>query len=77
MRFVSASVFLVKALTRGTTIAEIAMAETPISGDLAAAAAKPEFREMTRVAPPTVSRPERIPAIAPVLVIFLENRPQM
>ena len=56
---------------------ETAIAETPISGDLAAAAEKPEFREMIRVAPPTVIRPERIPAKAPALVIFLENRPQM
>ena len=49
---------------------ETAIAETPISGDLAAAAEKPEFREMIRVAPPTVIRPERIPAKAPALVIF-------
>ena len=41
---------------------EMAMAATPISGDFAAAAEKPEFREMTSVAPPTVTRPERIPA---------------
>ena len=56
---------------------EIAMAQTPISGDLAAAAEKPEFREITRVAPPTVIRPERIPAKAPIFVILFENRPQM
>ena len=56
---------------------EIAIAHTPISGDFAAAALKPEVREITSVAPPTVTRPEIIPAIAPILVIFLEKSPQM
>ena len=56
---------------------EIAMAATPISGDLDAATLKLEVREMTRVAPPTVSNPERIPANAPILVIFFEKSPQM
>ena len=69
--------FWVRKLTKGTIIRETAIAATPISGDLAAAAEKPDCREMTSVAPPTVSKPDRIPAKAPALVIFLENRPQM
>ena len=56
---------------------EIAIAQTPISGDFAAAAEKPDFSVITSVAPPTVIRPEMIPAKAPAFVIFLENRPQM
>ena len=52
---------------------EIAIAETPISGDLAAAAGKPEFKEMIRVALSTVIRPERIPAKAPALVVIYES----
>ena len=50
------------------------MAATPISGDLAAAAEKPSFSEITSVAPLTVRSPERMPANAPLLVILLENR---
>ena len=67
----------VNALTSGTATKETAMAATPISGDLAAAAENPDSREITSVAPPTVTRPESIPATAPVFVIFLENSPQM
>ena len=37
-------------LTTGTTIIEIAIAHTPISGDFDAAVLKPEVREITRVA---------------------------
>ena len=64
-------------LTTGTTIKEIAIAATPISGDLEAATEKPDCNEITKVAPPTVTKPEIIPAYAPILVIFLENKPQM
>ena len=77
MRSDSAFLFFVKALTRGTIIIETAIAVTPISGDFAAAAENPDCREITNVAPPTVIRPERTPANAPVFVIFFENNPQM
>ena len=63
-------------LTMGTITIEIAIAITPISGDFAAAALKPDLSEITRVAPPTVRSPEMIPENAPSFVIFLENRPQ-
>ena len=68
---------LVNALTKGTTIIETAIAETPISGDFAAAAPKPELSEITKVAIPTVKRPANIPAYAPAFVIFFEKRPQI
>ena len=68
---------MVNVLTKGTTAREMAMAQTPISGDLAAAAEKPECKEIKRVALPTVIKPERIPEKAPTLVIFLEKSPQM
>ena len=69
--------FLVSKLTTGTIIEEIAIAATPISGDFEAATLKLEVREITSVAPPTTTRPEMIPARAPILVIFLEKSPQM
>ena len=56
---------------------EIAIAATPISGDFAAAASNPDVSVITRVAPPTVTKPEIIPAYAPIFVIFLEKSPQM
>ena len=61
----------------GTIAKEIAIAATPISGALAAAALKFDVREMTRVEPPTVTNPERIPAKAPIFVILFEKSPQM
>ena len=61
----------------GTVTKETAMAATPISGDLAAAAEKLDVSEITSVAPPTVRSPEIIPAIAPIFVIFFEKSPQM
>ena len=60
MRF--SSLFLVNALTKGTITIETAIAETPISGDLAAAAENPAFSEITSVEMPTTKSPERIPA---------------
>ena len=69
------AVFFVKRLTTGTTTIEIAIAQTPISGDFAAAALKPDVSVMQSVAPPTVRRPDRMPAIAPILVILFEKRP--
>ena len=63
-------------LTRGTITIDIAIAATPISGDFEAATLKPEVSEITRVAPPTVTSPEIIPANAPILVIFFEKSPQ-
>ena len=41
---------------------EIAIAVTPISGDLAAATEKLSVTVITSVAPPSVRRPETIPA---------------
>ena len=73
----SVSLFLVKALTSGTAIKESAMAATPISGDLAAAAEKPELIEITSVEMLTVRKPARIPAYAPIFVMRLEKRPKM
>ena len=52
---------------------EIAIAATPISGDFAAAALKPKFIEITSVAPPTVNKPDKTPANAPIFVILLET----
>ena len=69
--------FFVSKLTTGTTIKDIAIAQTPISGDLEAATLKLDVSDITRVAPPTVKRPEMIPAYAPIFVIFFENNPQM
>ena len=77
MRSLSVAFLLVIMLTTGTTIIEIAIAHTPISGDFDAAELKPEVMEITRVAPPTVIRPDIMPAKAPILVIFFENKPQM
>ena len=71
------SLTFVNALTSGTTTSEIAIAATPISGDFAAAAGNPELSEMTSVEMPTVRRPERMPAYAPIFVIFFEKRPQI
>ena len=45
--------------------------------DFAAAAANPESRVMTRVVIPTVNNPATMPEQAPILVIFLENIPQI
>lgn len=73
----SASLFFVNALTSGTITRDAAIAATPISGDLDAAAENPEFKEITRVEIPTTRSPDIIPAYAPVFVIFLEKRPQM
>ena len=77
MRLLSSLLFLVRALTSGTIISEIAIADTPISGDLAAAEEKPLFKEITKLEMPTVKSPEMIPENAPILVIFFENKPQM
>ena len=66
----------VSKLTTGTATKETAIAITPISGDLDEAALKLDVSEITSVAPPTVARPEIIPAYAPILVIFFENNPQ-
>ena len=73
----SVDFFFVIRLTSGTTISDIAIATTPISGDLEAATLKFEESDITSVAPPTVTRPEIIPAYAPILVIFLEKSPQI
>ena len=73
----SSLLFLVNKLTRGTIMKDIAIARTPISGDFDAASLKLDVNVMTRVEPPTVTRPEMIPAKAPILVILLENNPQM
>lgn len=66
-----------KELTIGTISIDTAIAHTPISGDLAAAEAKPEFIDITRVEMPTVKRPDNIPAYAPTFVIFFEKSPHM
>ena len=58
-------------------IKDTAIAATPISGDFDVASPNPEVIEITNVAPPTVRRPERIPAYAPILVIRFEKRPQI
>ena len=58
----SLSLFFVNALTTGTITIETAIAATPISGDLEAAAEKPELMLITSVEIPTTKSPERIPA---------------
>ena len=61
----------------GTTTMETAIAATPISGDLDAAAEKPDVSVITSVEVPTVRSPAIIPAYAPIFVIFLEKSPQI
>ena len=54
----------------GTIINDTAIAQTPISGDFAAAAAKSELSVITRVEIPTTNKPEITPEKAPEIYLF-------